>query len=145
MRSQALRILAVVLFISGLYDVFAGGYYSFLVGADLSVSDPPTHRFYALFIASFLFCFAYLQIASAFNVRRYLLNVGVIVVGRTFYAVLLLGYVFGPDTFPTTFLPTAFIDIAWSVLYIALAAISDEVRVGDLFIPRRTAAPQTGV
>ncbi len=145
MKSRALQVLAVVFFASGLYDVFAGGYYSFLVGADLAVSEPATHRFYALFIASFLFCFAYIQIASAFNIRRYLLNVGVIIVGRTFYTILLIAYVFGSDTFPTTFLPTAFIDMAWSVLYVVLAAISDEVRLRDLFIPCRTAVAHTGI
>jgi len=135
--SKALRVLAVVFFVSGLYDAFGGFYYSFLVGAGRSIDDPPTHSFYALFIASFLFCFAYLQLASALNMRRYLLTVGVVIVGRVFYAILLFTYLLTVNGFPATFLPTAVMDSLWTVLYIVLAAASDEVRLRDLFVPAR--------
>jgi len=140
MRSRALRILAVVFFISGLYDAFGGFYYSFLVGTGRSIGDPPTHVFYALFIASFLICFAYLQLACAFNIRRYLLAVGVVMVGRLLYVILLFTFLATVSGFPATFLPTAIIDSLWSVLYLVLAALSDDIRLRELFVPARAAA-----
>ena len=135
--SKSLKALAVVFFVSGLYDTFGGFYYSFSVGMDKSINDPPTHQFYALFIASFLFCFAYLQFMSAFNIRRYLFNVGVVIIGRVFYVVLLFAYIFLVDDFPKTFLPTAIFDSLWTILYIVLTFLSDEVRFKDLFFPKR--------
>jgi hypothetical protein len=134
---KSLKALAVVFFVSGLYDMFGGFYYSFLVGTGKSINDPQTHQFYALFIASFLFCFAYLQFMSAFNIRRYLLNVGVVIIGRVFYVILLFAYLFFVDDFPTTFLPTAIFDSLWTILYIVFALLSDEVRLSNLFIPIR--------
>jgi hypothetical protein len=132
--AKSLKALAVLFFISGLYDTFGGFYYSFLVGIGKSINIPQTHQFYALFIASFLFCFAYLQFMSAFNIRRYLLNVGVVIIGRVLYIVLLFSYLFFDDNFPTTFLPTAIFDSLWTILYIVLALLSDEVRFKNLFI-----------
>jgi hypothetical protein len=136
-QSKALRTLAVVFFMSGLYDAFGGFYFAFLVGAGRSVDSPPTHPFYAIFIASFLFCFAYLQLFSAFNIRRYLFNVGVVIFGRLFYVVLILAYILLVDGFPRTFLPTGIIDLCWSMLYIVLALMSSEVRFKDLFVSTR--------
>jgi hypothetical protein len=124
-------------FVSGLYDTFGGFYYSFLVGTGRSIDNPPTHPFYAIFIASFLFCFAYLQFLSAFNIRRYLFNVGVVIIGRIFYAVLLFSYMFLVEDFPSTSLSTGTIDLAWSALYIALTVMSDQVRFRGLFLPYR--------
>jgi hypothetical protein len=136
-QSKSLRTLAVVFFISGLYDAFGGFYFAFSVGAGRSIDSPPTHPFYAIFIASFLFCFAYLQLFSAFNIRRYLFNVAVVIFGRLFYVVLLLAYILLVDGFPRTFLPTGIIDLCWSVLYIVLALMSSEVRFKDLFVSTR--------
>ncbi len=136
-QSKSLKALAIVFFVSGLYDTFGGFYYSFLVGIGKSINNPPTHQFYALFIASFLFCFAYLQFMSAFNIRRYLLNVGVVIIGRVFYVVLLFAYIVLVDDFPKTFLPTAIFDSFWSILYIVLVSLTDEVRLKDLFLPKR--------
>jgi hypothetical protein len=135
MKSKSLKALAIVFFISGLYDAFGGFYYAFLVGADRSVSSPPTHPFYALFIASFLFCFAYLQFAAALNIRRYLFTIGVVIFGRIFYAVLFFTYLSSVEGFPRDFLPTAVIDLIWSALYIVLALSSAEIRLRELFIP----------
>jgi hypothetical protein len=135
--SKSLKALAVVFFVSGLYDAFGGFYYSFLVGTDKSINNPPTHQFYALFIASFLFCFAYLQFMSAFNIRRYLCNIGVVIIGRVFYVVLLFAYILLVDDFPKTFLPTAIVDSLWTILYIVLALLSDDIRFKDLFLPDR--------
>ena len=133
-RSKSLRTLAVVFFISGLYDAFGGFYFALTVGTGRSINSPPTDPFYAIFIASFLFCFAYLQLFSAFNIRRYLFNVGVVIFGRLFYVVLLLSYFLWVDGFPRTFLPTCIIDLCWSTLYIVLALMSSEVRFKDLFV-----------
>jgi len=135
--SKSLKALAIVFFVSGLYDTFGGFYYIFLVGIGKSINNPPTHQFYAFFITSFLFCFAYLQFMAAFNIRRYLFNVGVVMIGRVFYVVLLFGYILLVDDFPKTFLPTAIIDSLWTILYIALTLLSDEVHFKDLFIPKR--------
>lgn len=137
--SKSLQALAIIFFVSGLYDAFGGFYYSFLVGMNKSINNPPTHQFYALFIASFLFCFAYLQLMSAFNIRRYLFNVGVVIIGRLFYIVLLLAFILSVDNFPKTFLPTAIFDSLWTILYIVFALLSEDVRFKDLFIPKREA------
>jgi len=137
MKSKSLKALAIVFFISGLYDTFGGFYYALLVGAGRNINSPPTHSFYAIFIASFLFCFAYLQFVSAFNIRRYLFNVGVVIFGRVFYAIVLFAYLSSAEGFPRTFLPTGIIDLAWSLLYIVLALASPEVRLRELFIPKR--------
>jgi len=138
--SKALKALAITFFLSGLYDAFGGFYYSFMVGVGRSVDNPPTHSFYALFIASFLFCFAYLQVLSAFNIRRYLLAVGVVIIGRIFYVVVLFAYMLFVADFPNTFWTTAVIDLAWSALYIVFTLISDEIRLKDLFLPYREAS-----
>ena len=136
-KSRSLKALAIVFFVSGLWDTFGGFYYSFFVGMGRSINSPPTHPFYAIFIASFLFCFAYLQFLSAFNIRRYLFNVGVVIIGRIFYVVLLFAYILFVADFPTTFLPTGIVDSLWTILYIILALLSDEVRLKGLFIPHR--------
>ena len=136
-KSKSLKALAIIFFLSGLYDTFGGFYYSFLVGMGKSINNPPTHQFYALFIASFLFCFAYLQLLSAFNIRRYLFNVGVVIIGRVLYAGLLIAYILLVDDFPKTFMPTAIFDSLWTIIYIVLTLLSDEVRFKDLFLPKR--------
>jgi hypothetical protein len=136
-RSKSLRALAVVFFVSGLYDALGGFYFAFSVGTGRSIDSPPTHPFYAIFIASFLFCFAYLQLFSAFNIQRYLINVGVVIFGRLFYVILSFAYVLLVDGFPRTFLPTGVIDLCWSVLYIVFALMSSEVRFKDLFVSTR--------
>ena len=136
MKSKSLKALAIVFFVSGLYDTFGGFYYSFMVGTGRSINNPPTHPFYAIFIASFLFCFAYLQFMSALNIRRYLFNIGVVIFGRIFYAVLLFVYILIVEDFPTTFLSTGIIDLIWSTIYILLILMSDEVRFKELFLPQ---------
>ena len=112
----------------------------FMVGAGRSVESPPTHTFYALFIASFMFCFAYLQVLSAFNIRRYLFNVGVVIIGRIFYFVVLYAYMLFAADFPNTFWATGIIDLAWSALYIVFALLGDQIRVKELFLPHREAS-----
>jgi hypothetical protein len=133
-ESKSLKVLAVVFFLSGIWDTIAGLIYAFMIGT--VIIDPPIHRFYAIFLASFFFCFAYLQILSAFNMRRYLFSVGCLFIGRIFYVVLLYSYIFGVAGFPSTFWFTGLIDLSWSILYIVIALISDDIRLRDLFFPQ---------
>ena len=136
-KVKGLKALAVTFFVSGVYDAFGGFYYAFMVGVGRSVSSPPTHTFYALFIASFLLCFSYLQILSAFNIHRYLLNVGVFIIGRIFYFVILNAYMLFVADFPNTFWATGLIDLLWCFVYVLLTVRSDEIRVRNLFFPYR--------
>ena len=129
--SKSLRVLAVVFFLSGIWDLIGGFGYASMMG-----TEPPLHRFYAIFIASFFFCFAYLQILSAFNIRRYLFIIGSVFIGRIFYVVLLYTYILGVAGFPNTFWWTGVVDLFWSILYIVIAMISDDIRLRDLFLPK---------
>jgi hypothetical protein len=132
-QSKSLKLIANTFFLAGIWDLIAALVYSFLIGTVFT--EPPIHRFYALFIASFLFCFAYLQILSAFNIKRYLLIIGGVIIGRIFYVVLLFAYILGIPGFPATFWWTGIIDLLWSVLLIVLVITSDEIRLRDLFLP----------
>jgi hypothetical protein len=49
--------------------------------------------------------------------------------------VLLFAYIFGIPGFPRTFWWTGIVDSLWSILYIGLTLISDEIRLKDLFLP----------
>jgi hypothetical protein len=133
--SKSLRALTIVFFLSGIWDIIAGFFYVFMIGT--VYKDPPIHRFYALFMASFFFCFAYLQILSSFNMRRYLFIIGAILIGRILYIALLYTYIFGVDGFPSTFWLTGVVDSVWSILYIILTLLSDDIRMRDLFIPKK--------
>jgi hypothetical protein len=133
-QTKSLRPLAVTFFASGIWDLFATFFYAFLIGTVFI--DPPVHRFSALFIASFLLCFAYLQILSAFIMRQYLLIIGGVIIGRVIYAILLCVFIFYVPGFSATFWWTGVIDIFWSVLYIVLA-VRCGIRVRDLFLPHR--------
>lgn len=74
---------------------------------------------------------------SAFNIRRYLFNVGVVILGRFFYVVLFFAYIILVDDFVKTFLPIAIVDSLWTAIYVVLTLLSDEVRFRDLFLPKR--------
>ncbi len=136
-KLKSLKALAIVFFASGMFDLGGFFYYAFLVGIGRSIESPPTHPFYAILIGSFLFCLAYLQLLSAFNIRRYLFIIGAVIISRIFYAVLLFAYLLFVPDFPTTFLPTAILDLAWTISYIVLTLISDQVRFRDVFLPYR--------
>ncbi len=135
MKLKSINTLEKFLFISGAFDFFGGIFFLFLVGTNRSITNPPTHPFYAILIASFLFCIAYLQIMSAFNIRRYLLNVGVAILSRVFFGILFFSCLLVINDFPTTFLPTVIADLIWVTIYIILVSLSDEVRFKDLFLP----------
>lgn len=132
--SRSLKALAIVFFLSGVWDIFAGFNYAFMIGT--VYTEPQVHRFYAIFLATFFLCFAYLQILSAFNIRRYLFIIGSVLIGRILYVVLLYAYMLGEPGFPGIFWWTGVVDLSWSILYIVLALTSDEVRLRDLFLPK---------
>jgi hypothetical protein len=132
--TKSLKVLAVTFFLSGIWDMIGGIIYAFMIGTVFT--EPPVHRFYAVFLATFFFCFAYLQILSAFNIRRYLFIIGSVLIGRILYVVLLYAYIFGEPGFPSTFWWTGVVDISWSLLYIILTLINDEISLRDLFLPK---------
>ena len=135
---ESLRPLAVAFFLSGIWNLFAASAYVFLIGT--GSAGLPADRFSALFIALLLFTFAYLEILSSFNIRQYLLVVGGVTIGRVLYVILLFSSILFVKGFPADFWWTGVIDLLWSVLYLVLAARSSEIRVRDLFLPRREAS-----
>jgi hypothetical protein len=133
--SKSLKALAIVFFLSGIWDMIGGINYAFMIGT--IYKDPPIDRFYAIFIATFFLCFAYLQILSAFNIKRYLFIIGSVIIGRVLYVVLLYAYIFGVAGFSRTFWWTGMVDLSWSVLYITLTLLSDDIRLRDLFLTKK--------
>ncbi len=136
-KLKGTKVLATVLYISGTFDIFGGIYFSSLVGTGRSITNPPTHPFYAVLIASFLFCFGILQYMTAINVRRYLLNIGIVTLSRLFYAILFFSYFLFAEDFPSTFLPTAIADVIWVIFYIVIISMSKELHFKELFLPKR--------
>jgi hypothetical protein len=132
--SKSLKALAIVFFMSGIWDMIGGIIYAFMIGT--IYKDPPIDRFYAIFIATFFLCFAYLQILSAFNIKRYLFIIGSVIIGRILYVILLYAYIFGVAGFPSTFWLTGVVDLSWSVLYVVITLMSDEIHLRDLFLPK---------
>lgn len=134
MKTKSLRPLAITFALGGLWDTIAGLLYIFLIGTDRSIDNPPMHPFYAIFLGSFFLCFAWLQILSSFNIRRYAINVGCLVFGRLFYIFVLYYYMFFVKGFPPTFWFTGIIDGALTILYLVFAS-SGGLGIRDLFLP----------
>ncbi len=132
---KSLRPLAIVFFVSGIWDLFATFVYTFLIGTVFT--EPPVDRFYALSIAAFLFSIAYLQILSSFNIRQYLLVIGGVFIVRILYVIILFGSMLTVPGFPATFWWTGVIDLLWAVLYLGITWRSPEIRVRELFVPER--------
>jgi len=121
MHETKLRPLAVTFFASGIWDAIAGVLYLFAIGTGRSIDDPPTHPFYSVFLASFFFCFAFLQLLSSLDIRRYALVVGCLIAGRVFYVIQLSAYMLFAQGFPSTFWFTGIIDAGFVVLYLLFA------------------------
>ncbi len=134
-RLKSVKTLTQIVLASGVFDLVGGVYFILLVGVDKSISNPPTHPFYAILIGIFLLCLGYLQIMSSFNIQRYLFNIGTALLSRIFYVILFTYYFLSVKDFPTTFLPTCIADLIWTVLIIFLIGVSNEFRVKDLFLP----------
>ena len=136
MNKKNLRPLAITFFASGIWDTIAGILYLFVIGTGRLIDKPDTHSFYTVFLASFFFCFAYLQFLSSFNMRRYIFNVGCLIIGRVFYVIQLYYYIFFVSDFPSTFWFTGIIDGAFVILYF-IFTFRGGLEIKDLFLPNR--------
>jgi len=126
--------LAVTFAASGIWDFIAGLMYIFQIGNGRTIDQPPVHPFYAIFTGSFFICFAYIQILSAFNIRRYLFNVGCLIIGRVFYVAVLYGYMAFDSGFPATFWFTGIIDTLFVAFYLVFA-VKARIKPAELFLP----------
>ncbi len=134
MKKDKLQPLAITFIASGVWDSIAGIMYLFIIGTGRIIDNPHTHTFYSVFLASFFFCFAYLQFMSATNIRRFSFIVGSLIIGRVFYVFQLYGYLIFCDDFPSTFWFTGIIDSFFTVLYFVFA-YRGELTIKNLFIP----------
>lgn len=134
MKTRSLKLLAFTFFASGIWDIIAAIMYLFFIGDGRLIDIPAAHPFYTIFLGSFFICFAYLQFLSAFNIERYIFNIGCLIIGRVFYVVQLNYFIGFEESFPSTFRTTGIIDGTFVILYIVFA-----VRSGfgfrDLFLP----------
>lgn len=128
--------LAVTFFASGIWDTIAALMYFFMIGTGRRIDNPLIDPFFAVFLGSFFLCFAYLQILSAFNIRRYAFNVGCLIIGRAFYVIQLYAYMTFVKDFPSTFWFTGIVDGLFTILYLILALTSG-LSIRDLFLPER--------
>lgn len=134
MNSKSLKPLAIIFFISGIWDMVAGVMYLFFIGIGRTIDNPVIDSFFSIFLGSFFLCFAYLQFFSAFNIKRYAFNVGCLILGRVFYIILLYSYMAFVKDFPSTFWFTGVIDIIFILLYVVFA-FRGGLNGRDLFLP----------
>jgi hypothetical protein len=135
MIKNDLRPLALTFAASGIWDTVAGILYLTAIGTGRSINNPPVHHFYSVFLASFFFCFAFLQFMSAFNIRRYAFNVGCLIFGRLFYIVQLYLYMIFLKGFPSTFWFTGIVDTSFMLFYLVFA-FRGGLSLKDLFLPQ---------
>jgi hypothetical protein len=135
MNTHLLKPLAVTFVLSGVWDTIAGILYIFFIGTGRKIDNPPMDPFFAIFLGSFFLCFAYIQIMSAYNIKRYAFNVGCLILGRVFYVAQLCTYMFFVKDFPSTFWFTGIIDSVFIILYIVFA-IRGGLGARDLFLPK---------
>ncbi len=133
-NSKSLKPLALTFVASGVWDTIAGILYLFVIGTGRPISNPPTDPFYAIFLASFFFCFAYLQFMSAVNIKRYLVIVGSLIIGRFLYVIILYSFIFFVEDFPNTFFFTGIVDAIFLCLY-SVFALKSGVKLKELFLP----------
>ncbi|MBE0655127.1 MAG: hypothetical protein IH594_15095 [Bacteroidales bacterium] len=139
-----MKSLAVTFFASGIWDTVAALMYFFVIGTGRRIDHPTIDPFFAVFLGSFFLCFAYLQIMSAFNIRRYAFNVGCLIIGRSFYVIQLYAYMTFVKGFPSTFWFTGIIDSLFTILYLIFALLGG-LSMRELFLPKRIiAAKQSG-
>jgi hypothetical protein len=122
MKSRNIKLLSLAFAMGGVWDTIAGLLYLFVIGSGRPINDPPVDPFYAVFLGSFFLCFAWLQIMSSFNIRRYAFNIGCLLFGRVFYIIVLYGFMLFAEGFPATFWFTGIIDGLLSILYLVLAS-----------------------
>jgi hypothetical protein len=134
-NNKSIKPLAITFALGGVWDTIAGFLYIFAIGTGRIIDNPPMHPFYAIFLGSFFLCFAYLQILSSFNVRRYAFNVGCLILGRLFYVIVLYYFMIFEKDFPSTFWFTGVIDGVLTIFTIVFA-LNGGLKVKDLFLPR---------
>lgn len=131
-NQKYIKALAITFILSGIWDSVAGFLYLTIIGDGRRISDPAIHSFYSIFIASFFFCFAFLQFISASNIKRYLFVVGSLVFGRIFYVILLYYYIIFESSFSNTFFFTGIVDSLFVIFYLCFSYKSG-IRFVDLF------------
>jgi len=136
MDSKSLKPLAITFFASGVWDTVAAVLYFFVIGTGRTIDNPAIDPFFAVFLGSFFLCFAYLQILSAFNVKRYSFNVGCLIIGRSFYVIQLYACMTFAKDFPSTFWFTGIIDSLFTILYLVFA-FRGGLRMRELFLPHK--------
>jgi hypothetical protein len=134
MKPKSLKPLAITFAFGGIWDTIAGFLYIFTIGTGRTIDNPPMDPFYAIFLGSFFICFAYLQILSSFNIRRYAFNVGCLIFGRLFYVIVLYYFMFFVKGFPNTFWFTGVIDGVLTISYIVFA-VNRGLALRQLFLP----------
>ena len=132
---KSLKPLAVTFFMSGVWDTIAGILYLFVIGTGRTIDNPPTDPFYSIFLASFFFCFAYLQFMSALNIKKYLFVMGSLIIGRFLYVIILYYFIFFVDNFPSTFFFTGIVDGVFLGLYLFFA-FKAKLKFKSLFWPK---------
>jgi hypothetical protein len=135
-KKKSLTPLAVAFAIGGIWDTIAGFLYIFFIGTGRVIDGPAIDPFFSIFLGSFFLCFAYLQLLSAVNIRRYALNVGCLILGRAFYVVQLYVYMGFVKGFPSTFWFTGIVDSVLIVSYVVLA-YRGGLGARDLFLPQK--------
>ncbi|HMN23848.1 MAG: hypothetical protein IT276_15355 [Ignavibacteriaceae bacterium] len=135
MKNNSIKPLAITFFLSGIWDSIAAIQYFFFIGTGRVIDNPAIDPFFSIFLGSFFICFAYLQIFSALNIKRYSFNVGCLFVGRLFYVVQLYSYMLFVQNFPSTFWFTGIIDGLFVILYLVFA-IRGGLRYRELFFPK---------
>lgn len=126
--------LAVTFFFSGIWDFVAAFMYIFFIGNGRVLDELQMDSFYAVFLGSFFLCFAYIQIMSSLNIRRYAFNVGCLIIGRLFYVVVLYSYMLLKNNFPVTFWFTGIIDLSFVILYFHFSFLAN-LPLSFLFFP----------
>lgn len=135
MYRNRLRPLGVTFMLSGVWDAIAGILYIFFIGTGRKIDNPPMDPFFSIFLGSFFICFAYLQFMSAYNIRRYIVNVGCLIIGRTFYVILLYAHISFVKDFPPTFWFTGIIDGGFTLSYFVFA-FRGGLGMRDIFLPK---------
>ncbi|MDT3695557.1 MAG: hypothetical protein ROY99_04135 [Ignavibacterium sp.] len=135
MNNNNLKPLAVIFFVSGLWDTTAAVMYFFFIGSNRIINNPPIDPFFSIFLGSFFICFAYLQFLSAFNIKRYSFNIGCLIIGRLFYVIQLYAFMIFVSSFPSTFWFTGILDGLFVLLYLVFA-VQGGLSLRDLLLPK---------
>ncbi|HPG32329.1 MAG: hypothetical protein H6541_09465 [Lentimicrobiaceae bacterium] len=134
MNNKSLKPLALTFALSGVWDLIAAILYLFFIGANRMIDNPSANPFYTIFLGSFFLCFAFIQFMSAVNIKRYAFNIGCLIIGRSFYIILLYAFIAFSPGFPSTFWFTGIIDSTFTLLYI-IFAFRGGLTIRNLFLP----------